>query len=180
MDQNFDHQMSLSKSKCLYSNKCLHFLKRHAPLKMRKNITLLTQGLVFCRSGKCHEQEGRGTVFSKSPANKRKIVIGAQKSDLDPYRFFFTFCTSLYTHFCPYPTIHRCRYYSFRLSTHTHTHTHIHTPTYTHTHTHIYIYIFIYKIYTCISMYKYTHIHSYIHTNSQSQKHTYVHTYIHT
>ncbi len=27
MDQSFDHQMSLSKSKCLYSNNCLHFLK---------------------------------------------------------------------------------------------------------------------------------------------------------
>ncbi len=25
-DQNFDHQMSLSKSKCWYSNNCLHFL----------------------------------------------------------------------------------------------------------------------------------------------------------
>ncbi len=32
MDQNFDHQMSLSKNKCLYSNYCLHFLKRAAPL----------------------------------------------------------------------------------------------------------------------------------------------------
>ncbi len=30
IEQNFDHQMSLSKSKCLYSNICLHFLK-HQP-----------------------------------------------------------------------------------------------------------------------------------------------------
>jgi hypothetical protein len=27
IDQNFDHQMSLSKSKCWYLNNCLHFLK---------------------------------------------------------------------------------------------------------------------------------------------------------
>ncbi len=32
MDFNFDHQMSLSKSKYLYSNNCLHFLKRAVPL----------------------------------------------------------------------------------------------------------------------------------------------------
>jgi hypothetical protein len=32
MDPNFDHQMSLSKSKCWYSNNCLHFLKRAVPL----------------------------------------------------------------------------------------------------------------------------------------------------
>jgi len=31
MDYNFDHQMSLSKSKCLYSNNCLCFLKRAVP-----------------------------------------------------------------------------------------------------------------------------------------------------
>ena len=28
IDQNFDHQMSLSKSKCWYSNNCLHFVNR--------------------------------------------------------------------------------------------------------------------------------------------------------
>jgi hypothetical protein len=33
MDYNFDHQMSLNKSKCLYSNNFLHFLKRAVPLK---------------------------------------------------------------------------------------------------------------------------------------------------
>ena len=33
MDYNFDHQMSLSKSKCWYSNNCLHFLKGAVPLK---------------------------------------------------------------------------------------------------------------------------------------------------
>ncbi len=27
MDQNFNHQMSLSKSKCLYLNNCLHFFQ---------------------------------------------------------------------------------------------------------------------------------------------------------
>ncbi len=32
MDLNFDHQMSLCKSQCLYSNNCLHFLKRAVPL----------------------------------------------------------------------------------------------------------------------------------------------------
>ncbi len=31
MDYNFDHQKSLSKSKCLYSNNCLHFWKRAVP-----------------------------------------------------------------------------------------------------------------------------------------------------
>ncbi len=33
MDSNFDHQMSPSKSKCWYSNNCLHFLKCAVPLK---------------------------------------------------------------------------------------------------------------------------------------------------
>jgi hypothetical protein len=32
IDQNFDHQMSLSKSKCWYSNNCLYFLKQAVPL----------------------------------------------------------------------------------------------------------------------------------------------------
>ncbi len=32
IDYNFDHQMSLSKSKCWYSNNCLHFLKCVVPL----------------------------------------------------------------------------------------------------------------------------------------------------
>ncbi len=32
MDLNFDHQMSLSKSKSWYSNICLQFLKRAVPL----------------------------------------------------------------------------------------------------------------------------------------------------
>jgi hypothetical protein len=32
MDLNFDHQMSLSKSKCMYSNNCLHFLNCAVPL----------------------------------------------------------------------------------------------------------------------------------------------------
>ncbi len=31
IDQSFDHQMSLSKSKCWYSNNCLHFLKCAVP-----------------------------------------------------------------------------------------------------------------------------------------------------
>ncbi len=30
--QNFDHQMSLNKRKCWYSNNCLHFLKPALPL----------------------------------------------------------------------------------------------------------------------------------------------------
>jgi len=33
IDYNFNHQMSLSKSKCLYSNNCLQFLKRAVPLR---------------------------------------------------------------------------------------------------------------------------------------------------
>ncbi len=33
MDYNFEYQMSLNKSKCLYSNNCLHFLKHAVPLK---------------------------------------------------------------------------------------------------------------------------------------------------
>ncbi len=32
MDYNFDHQMSLSKINCLYSNYCLHFLNHAVPL----------------------------------------------------------------------------------------------------------------------------------------------------
>jgi len=35
MDLNFDHQMSLSKSKSWYSNICLQFLKRAVPLQQR-------------------------------------------------------------------------------------------------------------------------------------------------
>jgi hypothetical protein len=31
--KNFDHQNSPNKSKCWYSNNCLHFLKRAVPLK---------------------------------------------------------------------------------------------------------------------------------------------------
>jgi hypothetical protein len=34
IDLNFDHQMSLSKSKCWCSNNCLHFLKRAVPLNI--------------------------------------------------------------------------------------------------------------------------------------------------
>ncbi len=33
-DQNLGHQMSLSKSKCWYSNNCLHFLKCTVPLSL--------------------------------------------------------------------------------------------------------------------------------------------------
>ncbi len=33
VDQSFDHQMSLGKSKCQYSNNCLHFLKYAVPLE---------------------------------------------------------------------------------------------------------------------------------------------------
>jgi hypothetical protein len=32
IDSNFDNQVSLSKSKCGYSNNCLHFFKRVVPL----------------------------------------------------------------------------------------------------------------------------------------------------
>ena len=31
IDYNFNHQICLSKSKCLYSNNCLQFLKRAVP-----------------------------------------------------------------------------------------------------------------------------------------------------
>jgi hypothetical protein len=44
MDLNFDNQISLSKSKCWYSNNCLHFLKRAVPLSAKKSfITLATR-----------------------------------------------------------------------------------------------------------------------------------------
>ncbi len=33
IDQNFDHEMSLSNSKCWYSNNCLHFLKHAVPFR---------------------------------------------------------------------------------------------------------------------------------------------------
>jgi hypothetical protein len=33
--------MSLSKSKCLYSNNCLHFLKRVVPFKNSLTVALL-------------------------------------------------------------------------------------------------------------------------------------------
>ncbi len=42
IDQNFDHQMSLSKSIWLYSNNCLHFLKCAVPLSL-----LLLSLLIF-------------------------------------------------------------------------------------------------------------------------------------
>jgi hypothetical protein len=35
MDSNFDHQMSLSKSKCWYSNNYLHFLECAVPLLIK-------------------------------------------------------------------------------------------------------------------------------------------------
>ncbi len=38
---NFDPQMSLSKSKCLYSNNCLQFLKRVVPLFEYQHLLLL-------------------------------------------------------------------------------------------------------------------------------------------
>ncbi len=40
---NFDHHMSLSKSKCWYLNNCFHFLKRAAPFfKHNENIKVLS------------------------------------------------------------------------------------------------------------------------------------------
>jgi len=36
VDYNFDHQMYLSKSKCLFSNNCLRFSKHAVPLILRK------------------------------------------------------------------------------------------------------------------------------------------------
>ncbi len=67
--------------------------------------------------------------FSKSPANKRKIVIGAQKSDLDPYRFF-PLSAQVYTlTFDPtQPPIDAGT--TLLDCSHTHTHKHIHTHTY--------------------------------------------------
>jgi hypothetical protein len=45
MDLNFDHQMSLSKSKCLYSNNCIHFLKRAVPfIKGLLRLVWFTEG----------------------------------------------------------------------------------------------------------------------------------------
>ncbi len=41
MEYNFDHQMSLSKSKCWYSNSCLHFLRRAVPLHEINNYSCL-------------------------------------------------------------------------------------------------------------------------------------------
>jgi len=37
---NFDHQMSLSKSKCWYSNYCLHFSKHVVPLVFQVPVSL--------------------------------------------------------------------------------------------------------------------------------------------
>ncbi len=42
MDQNFEHQMSLSKSKCLYSNNCLCFLKCAVPLRLNWCLCQIT------------------------------------------------------------------------------------------------------------------------------------------
>ncbi len=47
MDWNFDHQMSLSKSKCLYSNNCLHFLKCPVPLAHLSDASFLGKLLVL-------------------------------------------------------------------------------------------------------------------------------------
>jgi hypothetical protein len=35
-DKNFDHEMSISKKKCLYSYNCLQFLKRAVPFEFSK------------------------------------------------------------------------------------------------------------------------------------------------
>jgi len=43
MDLNYDHQMSLSKSKCWYSNNCLHFLKCAVPLRTKKIYNICSQ-----------------------------------------------------------------------------------------------------------------------------------------
>jgi hypothetical protein len=42
IDYNFDHQMSLSKSKCWYSNNCLQFLKHAVPSLQMLKKKLLT------------------------------------------------------------------------------------------------------------------------------------------
>ncbi len=47
-DQNFDHQMSLSKSKCLYSNNCLRFLKHAVPLYQENKSEAQLFGSCFC------------------------------------------------------------------------------------------------------------------------------------
>jgi hypothetical protein len=41
IDWNFDHQMSLSKSRCWYSNNCLHFLKQAVPCSCPNKIPSL-------------------------------------------------------------------------------------------------------------------------------------------
>ncbi len=44
MDLNFDHQMSLSKSKCWHSNKCLQFLKVCCSIKkLQKGVEVASR-----------------------------------------------------------------------------------------------------------------------------------------
>ncbi len=48
MDWNFDHQMSLSKRKCLFSNNCLCFLQHALPLaKCLSAKCLLAKGFLI-------------------------------------------------------------------------------------------------------------------------------------
>jgi hypothetical protein len=70
IDKIFDHQMSLSKSKCWYSNNCLHFVKRAVPL--------VTVAGIFCQ-WKCVKTPN-GQILSLSNAHNK--VLGEYSSSL--------------------------------------------------------------------------------------------------
>ena len=67
MEWNFDHQMSLSKSKCLYSNNCSHFLKRAVPLTCKSTNTLAYYASVSMTKKKMgHDRRFRPATSSLS------------------------------------------------------------------------------------------------------------------
>ncbi len=76
IDQNFDHQMSQSKSKFWYSNNCLHFLKRTVPLA-QSNISGKSR---TCQNVGCSAQVGYGHGKQYQP--RLKILTTDKRTSL--------------------------------------------------------------------------------------------------
>jgi len=77
MDYNLYHQMSLSKSKCYYTNNCLHFLKRAVPFKksfkfhqlFHFHLIFQWRGFItkFCRNDKKYQGKSRAPTLRPLP-----------------------------------------------------------------------------------------------------------------
>ncbi len=59
IDYNFYHKMSLSKSKCWYSNNCFHFLKCADPFKTVKSFFTIQMVYITNKSDKIYSKKGR-------------------------------------------------------------------------------------------------------------------------